>query len=76
MRTSQKTLEAISTIGVDLGKNSSTWLGWISGAPSFCSRRYPMSPTHRDKPARPSRQARARPRRRSKPRAATRPTID
>jgi hypothetical protein len=39
MRTSQKTPDTITTIGVDLGKNTFHWLGWIGGAQSFCSRR-------------------------------------
>ena len=36
MRTSQKTPETVTTIEIDLVRTRSTWLGWTSGAPSFC----------------------------------------
>jgi hypothetical protein len=42
MRTSQKTPETLTTIGIDLGKNTFHLLGWTSGAPSLCSGRYPV----------------------------------
>ena len=42
MRTSQKTPETITTIGIDLGKNTFHLIGLDKRGASFCSRRYPV----------------------------------
>jgi hypothetical protein len=39
MRTSQKVTGIVTTIGIDIGKNTFTSLALTSGVPSFCSRR-------------------------------------
>ena len=41
MRTSQNTLETISTIGIDVGKNTFHLVGSTSAVRLFCSRRPP-----------------------------------
>jgi len=39
MRTSQKITGIVTTIGIDIGKNTFHLVGFDSGVPSFCSRR-------------------------------------
>jgi hypothetical protein len=42
MRTSQKTAGIITTIGIDLGKNTFHLVGFDDRVQSSCSRRYPV----------------------------------